>query len=80
MSTSPIGMGEQNQAEREKFENELKRVVNASDKGRAAAASDRFPAFQMHCPSRGTCRLPWAGPTPTSILRAIKSRQRRSKF
>ena len=31
MLSSSIGMGEQDHAEREKFENELKRILNASD-------------------------------------------------
>ena len=34
MSNSSIGMGAQDQAEREKFENELKRILNASEKER----------------------------------------------
>jgi hypothetical protein len=31
MASSSIGMGEQDRAEREKFENELKRILKASD-------------------------------------------------
>ena len=32
MTSTPIGMGEQGRAERDKFENELKRIIKASEK------------------------------------------------
>ena len=31
MTTSPVGMAAQGRAERDKFENELKRIIKASD-------------------------------------------------
>jgi hypothetical protein len=46
-------MGEQNQAEREKFENELKRVINASEKAGLLLRVIGSLAFQMHCPQQG---------------------------
>ena len=53
MTNSPIGMGEQGQAEREKFENELKRILKASeDKGILMRVIGSL-AFQMHCPQFG---------------------------
>jgi hypothetical protein len=46
-------MGDQNQAEREKFENELKRVINASEKAGLLLRVIGSLAFQMHCPQQG---------------------------
>ncbi len=53
MTNSPIGMGEQGQAEREKFENELKRILKASDDARILMRVIGSLAFQMHCPRFG---------------------------
>lgn len=53
MSTNPIGMGEQDQAEREKFENELKRILEASTKSGVTLRVIGSLAFQMHCPKHG---------------------------
>lgn len=53
MSTNPIGMGEQNQAERDKFENELKRILNASEAAGVTLRVIGSLAFQMHCPNFG---------------------------
>ena len=53
MSNSSIGMGAQDQEEREKFENELKRILRASeDKGVTLRVIGSL-AFQMHCPEYG---------------------------
>ncbi|MEW6241467.1 MAG: hypothetical protein AB1564_11720 [Chloroflexota bacterium] len=53
MVNSPIGMGEQNQAERDKFENELKRILKASDDAGVLLRVIGSLAFQMHCPNNG---------------------------
>ena len=53
MTTSSIGMGEQDQTERDKFENELKRIVNASGKAGLMLRVIGSLAFQMHCPKHG---------------------------
>lgn len=53
MSNKTIGMGEQNQAEREKFENELQRILNASEKAGVTLRVIGSLAFQMHCPKYG---------------------------
>ena len=49
MSTEPIGMGKQDKAEREKFENELKRIINASKEADVMLRVIGSLAFQMHC-------------------------------
>ena len=53
MTDSPIGMGKQNQAEREKFENELKRILKASEDAGILLRVIGSLAFQMHCPQFG---------------------------
>lgn len=53
MTNSPIGMGKQGQAEREKFENELKRILKASDDAGILLRVIGSLAFQMHCPQFG---------------------------
>ena len=53
MTKSSIGMGEQDQAEREKFENELRRIVNASGKAGLVLRVIGSLAFQLHCPKYG---------------------------
>lgn len=53
MSSQSIGMGEQNQAEREKFENELRRILNASANSGVTLRVIGSLAFQMHCPNYG---------------------------
>lgn len=50
---SSIGMGEQDKAEREKFENELKRIIKASDQAGVLLRVIGSLAFQMHCPRYG---------------------------
>jgi len=53
MAQTPIGMGEQDQAERERFENELKRIIEASNKAGLMLRVIGSLAFQMHCPKYG---------------------------
>jgi len=53
MTNSPIGMGEQNRAEREKFENELKHILKASGEAGLLLRVIGSLAFQMHCPQFG---------------------------
>jgi len=53
MTGSPIGMGEQDQAEREKFENELKRIIQASTDAGLVMRVIGSLAFRMHCPQYG---------------------------
>ena len=51
--TSQIGMAEQGRAERDKFENELKRILKASDEAGVLMRVIGSLAFQMHCPKYG---------------------------
>jgi hypothetical protein len=53
MTTTPIGMGEQGRAERDKFENELRRILKASEESRVVLRVIGSLAFQMHCPKFG---------------------------
>ena len=53
MTNNPIGMGEQNRTERDKFENELKRILKASDEAGILLRVIGSLAFQMHCPQFG---------------------------
>ena len=53
MTGSSIGMGEQDQAEREKFENELKRIIQASTDAGLVMRVIGSLAFRMHCPQYG---------------------------
>ena len=53
MLSSSIGMGEQDRSEREKFENELKRILKASDDAGIILRVIGSLAFQMHCPKFG---------------------------
>lgn len=53
MTTSPVGMGEQGRAERDKFENELKRILKASDEAGVILRVIGSLAFQIHCPKYG---------------------------
>jgi len=46
-------MGEQDRTEREKFEGELKRIIQASDKAGILLRVIGSLAFQMHCPKYG---------------------------
>lgn len=53
MSNSSIGMGTQDRSEREKFENELKAILKASDDANILLRVIGSLAFQMHCPQYG---------------------------
>jgi hypothetical protein len=53
MLSSSIGMGEQDRNEREKFENELKRILKASNDSGIIMRVIGSLAFQMHCPKFG---------------------------
>lgn len=53
MSNEPIGMGEQSKTEREKFEKELKRIIEASNNAGLMLRVIGSLAFQIHCPTHG---------------------------
>ena len=53
MTNSIIGMGQQDQSEREKFENELKAILKASDDAGILMRVIGSLAFQLHCPQFG---------------------------
>jgi len=53
MTDGPIGMGEQDRAERDRFENELKRIIRASEEAGLILRVIGSLAFQMHCPKFG---------------------------
>ncbi len=53
MAVNAIGMGEQNQSERDKFENELKRIVKTADESGIILRVIGALAFQIHCPKFG---------------------------
>jgi len=53
MVSSSIGMGEQDHAEREKFEKELKRILKASSDAGIIMRVIGSLAFQLHCPKFG---------------------------
>jgi hypothetical protein len=53
MTSNSIGMGEQDRTEREKFENELKRILKASDDAGIIMRVIGSLAFQIHCQKYG---------------------------
>lgn len=53
MANNPIGMGEQDRSERDKFENELTQILQASDEAGNILRVIGSLAFQMHCPQFG---------------------------
>lgn len=53
MTDGAIGMGEQDRTERDKFENELKRILKASEEAGLLMRVIGSLAFQMHCPQFG---------------------------
>ncbi|HEX9332415.1 MAG TPA: hypothetical protein VF896_11025 [Anaerolineales bacterium] len=53
MTSGSIGMGEQNLAEREKFESELKHILKTSEEASILLRVIGSLAFQMHCPQFG---------------------------
>jgi len=67
-------MGEQDRSEREKFENELKRILKASDDSAILLRVIGSLAFQMHCPEFGFLQAA-LGRAYTDIDFAAYSRQ-----
>jgi len=53
MSTTSIGMGAQDSAEREKFENEVKRLTEAAQQAGVMLRLLGSLAFHVHCPQYG---------------------------
>jgi len=53
MISGSIGMTEQGRVERDKFENELKKIIKASDSAGVLLRVIGSLAFQMHCPKFG---------------------------
>ena len=53
MDHDEVGMGQQDRAERDKFENELKRIIKASDDAGIILRVIGSLAFQLHCPQFG---------------------------
>lgn len=53
MDHDPVGMGQQDKAERDKFENELKRIIKASDDAGVILRVIGSLAFQLHSPKFG---------------------------
>ena len=53
MANTSIGMQEQDSAERDKFENELKQIIKASGETQVLMRVIGSLAFQMHCPKFG---------------------------
>jgi len=53
MTNQSVGMSEQDRSERDKFENELKRILEASDKAGILLRVIGSLAFQIHCPKYG---------------------------
>lgn len=53
MGNETVGMGPQDRAERDKFENELKRILKASEKAGVILRVIGSLGFQMHCPKYG---------------------------
>jgi len=53
MTESSIGMGKQDRTVREKFENELRRIIKASEEAGILMRVIGSLAFQIHCPNFG---------------------------
>src|SRR5271169_4334115 len=53
MADNPVGMGKQDQAERDKFENELKRILKIGDESGIILRVIGSLAFQLHCQEFG---------------------------
>lgn len=53
MVNDTVGMGQQDRAERDKFENELKRILKASEETGVILRVIGSLAFQLHCPKHG---------------------------
>ncbi len=74
MAVNAIGMGEQNQSERDKFENELKRIIKTADESGIILRVIGSLAFQMHCQKFGFLQAAM-GRAYTDIDFAAYSRQ-----
>jgi len=74
MTGSSIGMAEQDRSEREKFENELRRILKASEDAGVILRVIGSLAFQMHCPKYGYLQAA-LGRAYTDIDFAAYSRQ-----
>jgi hypothetical protein len=74
MGNSSVGMGEQDRSEREKFENELKAILKASEEAGILLRVIGSLAFQMHCPQYGYLQAAM-GRAYTDIDFAAYSRQ-----
>jgi len=74
MTSNLIGMTEQGAAEREKFESELKRIVNSCDEAGILLRVIGSLAFQIHCPKYGYLQAAM-GRAYTDIDFAAYSRQ-----
>jgi hypothetical protein len=72
-------MGEQGQAEREKFENELKRILGASDQAGVLMRVIGSLAFQMHCENLATAGSDGTGLHRHRLLAAYKKQVREVK-
>jgi hypothetical protein len=53
MSGTPIGMGPQDAAERQRFEREVRRIVEAASQSGVVLRLLGSLAFQLHCPEHG---------------------------
>jgi hypothetical protein len=53
MMNNAVGMGAQDSAERARYENELQRIIQASQEARLTLRVIGSLAFQMHCPRYG---------------------------
>ncbi len=74
MSTTPVGMGAQDSAERGKFENEVRRITEAGNKAGLTLRVLGSLAFHMHCPRFGYLQAEM-GRAYTDIDFAAYSRQ-----
>lgn len=77
MPQGHIGMAEQGRAERDKFENELKRILEASEQAGVLLRVIGSLAFQIHCPKYGYLQQAM-GRAYTDIDFAAYSRQTRA--
>ena len=71
MTNSTIGMGVQDRSEREKFENELQRILNASEENNVTLRVIGSLAFQMHCPQYGYLQAAMGRAYTNSLPRSV---------
>ena len=77
MSTGPIGMHPQDSAERERFERELWRIIDAGNEAGLTLRVLGSLAFQLHCPQYGYLQVEM-GRAYTDIDFAAYSRESRA--